>query len=356
MTYATVAASNAQRVLAYGQSRGIELARSAALPARGAPPMSARIPAARMYELWSELARASGRPEFSLELAERSRVEDLQVLGYAVVTAPSVADALLTFTRYSGLLNDSGRYELVCEERTAQLRYFAPERPSLGVRLSRETAFAQILQGLNQLTGTRVDALAMSFRHEAPGRTRAHRAYFGCAVEFGASMDCLTFRRELLEAIPPSAHAQVWAYLCGQASTLLSELGPRPLLARVKDEVLRGLASGRLPEFGAVAASVGMSERSLRRALSAQGARYRDLIDALRRERAETLLAMTEPSITHVAFECGFADASAFTHACVRWFGRPPRAQREFARAGAALIMPARRARAHAPAAGGRSS
>jgi AraC-like DNA-binding protein len=78
---------------------------------------------------------------------------------------------------------------------------------------------------------------------------------------------------------------------------------------------------------------IGTTERTLRRNLAAASGAgsFRDLVDDARRMRAERLLKSRdsgrpgmESSITEIAFELGFSDASSFTHACRRWFGVPP--------------------------------
>jgi AraC-like DNA-binding protein len=312
----TVAASNAERVLAFGRQRGVELA---PLPAS-----TARIPAEHMYGIWSALARA-GRPELAIQIAEGTRLEDLQLLGFACMTAPTLTDALQTFVRYSALLNDSGRYELSIERQVIRVRWCSGDPLDVGTQLSRETAFAQLVASVRQLSagGPR----RVSFRHAAPANARAHRAFFDCTLQFDASFDEVLLPRALAEAEPPGANTPLWRYLCTQADALLCELAPRPLEARVREHVAQALASRRAPSLPAIAASLALSERSLRRALAGHRT-FRALVDTVRKERALQHLRRHDLSLGAIAYECGFADASAFTHACVRWFGKPPSALR----------------------------
>ncbi|HEX5656768.1 MAG TPA: AraC family transcriptional regulator ligand-binding domain-containing protein [Polyangiales bacterium] len=318
----SVAASNAQRVVAFARERGIDIAE----PAPFAMASLSRVSSARMHGIWAELAASSGKPELAIALAEHSRLEDLQLLGFALVTAPTFADALRSFVRYSALLNDSGRYELTIERQTLRMRWHAAEAPELGVRLSRETAFAQLVGGVRQLCGD-CDPLRVRFRHEAPAHTRAHRSFFGCEVEFAAPFDEVLLPRALADAQPSCANPQLWAYLCAEADQLLCELTPRSLEARVREQIAHALAAQRAPSLREVAASLGTSERTLRRALANQRS-FRQLVDDARKQRAATYLERAELSLGAVAYECGFADASAFTHACVRWFGCSPSALR----------------------------
>jgi AraC-like DNA-binding protein len=70
-----------------------------------------------------------------------------------------------------------------------------------------------------------------------------------------------------------------------------------------------------------------MSERSLRRVLESEGVRFRDLLDRARRQHAERLMARGGRSLSVIALSCGYADVSAFSHACRRWFGASPRSR-----------------------------
>jgi AraC-like DNA-binding protein len=138
--------------------------------------------------------------------------------------------------------------------------------------------------------------------------------------------DRIVFSRELSDAVPAGANPFVWAYLRTQADTQLAALAPRSLHQRVSEELARGLLHSEVREMTCIARAVGCSERTLRRALAVEGTSYRAVLDDLRRARAELLIQRGDLSVSEAAFEAGFSDASAFTHACQRWFGSAPRA------------------------------
>lgn len=153
----------------------------------------------------------------------------------------------------------------------------------------------------------------------------AHRTFFGCEIEFDAPVDRVVLPREALDVEPLGANGALWSWLCSQAESELATLAPRPLAQRVREEIRRSLAREPAPSMRSVAGTLGVSERTLRRALAEGATTFRRLTDEARRDIARSLLGREGASITRVALEAGFADASAFTHACRRWFGRPPR-------------------------------
>lgn len=93
---------------------------------------------------------------------------------------------------------------------------------------------------------------------------------------------------------------------------------------------VRVLVAQRLPSgapMAAVADDLGLSERSLRRHLAAQGVGYRELLDEVRESLARELLRgrATLP-VADLAVRLGYADATSFIVAFRRWTGTTPTA------------------------------
>lgn len=74
-----------------------------------------------------------------------------------------------------------------------------------------------------------------------------------------------------------------------------------------------------------LAAALAMHERTLQRRLKAEGTSFEVIRDDVRRELAQAYLAQRNIPLAHVAEMLGYAEASAFTRACQRWFGQAPR-------------------------------
>lgn len=315
----TIAASNARRVQRFGLSRGVSPAQVGL--ANELP--DGRVPARRMFELWTHLLAALD-PALPIQVAEASSLEDLQLLGFTLITAPTVRDGLEAFMRFSPLLSDAFGWRLSCEGRALEIRWQVRVALEPGVRISLETSIAQFVKGIRQLAGDDVDPLRVSFAHPAPRRLAAHRAFFRCQVDFDTGVYRALFPRHVLEMVPRQANRPLWSYLCSQAERAVSALGPQPLAARVRSEIADGVAAGCVPRLSELADRLGTSERSLRRQLAADAISFRKLIDEQRRERARELLSAPDASVTRVALDLGFVDSSALTHACQRWFSCPP--------------------------------
>ena len=67
-----------------------------------------------------------------------------------------------------------------------------------------------------------------------------------------------------------------------------------------------------------------LSPRTIHRRLEDEGASFRSIKDALRRDMALSRLTKTRDSIADVAADLGYADTSAFYRAFVEWTGMAP--------------------------------
>ncbi|HTN89596.1 MAG TPA: AraC family transcriptional regulator [Sorangium sp.] len=334
----TVAAGVVQRVVDHALQAGVRLdamRRATRMSLAPAEDPERRVEFDRLLDLWTYLGQTLDDPLLPIRVAQGAAIEDLHVLGFAMMTAPSVRDALDTIARYGALLTDSGRWEATTTAKRVHVRWYRTAPLTLGHRLSNETAVAQGLGCLRRIAGADLTPVEVTFRHPAPPRRAGHSAFFDCPVNFDAPHDGLSFRREILDAAPPSANRTLWEYLCRSAEALSEPLNPRSIVDAVQHQIVRALSSagGGIPSLPLVARALGTTERTLRRRLEVEGTSFRRLVEEVRRERASSLLQRATTSVTEVALQLGFADTTAFSHACQRWFGCAPRELRSCLRA-----------------------
>ena len=84
------------------------------------------------------------------------------------------------------------------------------------------------------------------------------------------------------------------------------------------------------------ARALGVHARTLQRHLKEEGTSFETIKDDLRREMAETLLAQPDVPFSHITYMLNYADTSALSRSCRRWFGETPRAHRARLAAGSA--------------------
>jgi AraC-like DNA-binding protein len=83
-----------------------------------------------------------------------------------------------------------------------------------------------------------------------------------------------------------------------------------------------------------VARRMGMSTRTLQRALAQHGLLFRRVVDEARWELAAPLVTQSDAPIDRIAEQLGYAEAKAFRRAFRRWSGVSPSDMRRAYRAG----------------------
>lgn len=98
------------------------------------------------------------------------------------------------------------------------------------------------------------------------------------------------------------------------------------LVARIVAEL--AILEDGAPPFACVAAKLGMSHRTLRRRLRAEGTSYSKILAEVRLEAALTCLTNDSITIDEIAYQLGYTEPTNFRHAFRRWTGNPPSAYR----------------------------
>ncbi|WP_199433197.1 AraC family transcriptional regulator [Qaidamihabitans albus] len=289
----------------------------------------AQVEAHQELAVVRNLLRASGADPAALGLAagQRYHATSYGIWGYAVISSGTVRDAVEVALRYVELtfvfcvpeLRDgTDLAQLCCHDEAVP----ADVRPFL---LTRD--MAAIFTLIRELLGTPLPARAVRLRLPEPADVAPYADVFGTVPEFGGESSGVVFPRELLARRMPQANEHTAALCEQQCRELLTRRRERTGVARlVRDRLLA--AEGLRSDMDSIAAGLGMTGRTLRRRLAAEGTSYRALVDEVREAFAEELLATRALSVEQIAYRLGYAEASSFIHAFNRWKGTSPRASR----------------------------
>jgi AraC-like DNA-binding protein len=101
-----------------------------------------------------------------------------------------------------------------------------------------------------------------------------------------------------------------------------------PIHRLFKKELSALIAGGR-PKIENTARHFGMPVRTMQRRLQEAGLTYSELLDEVRYDAACRKLKTCRMSVSAIAKELGFTDASNFSRAFQRWSGMPPSKYRD---------------------------
>jgi AraC-like DNA-binding protein len=306
-----------------------QLARDAGIDlARLADP-DARVPVADDLALWNVLSR---RP-MGLDIGERFTLAETGVVGFAMLHGHTVREALAWMQRYRALLHPA--LVPAIEERSTpagELLIFSKPVPPPFQHL-REPVYAQaasIVASLRGLTGRpQLYARYVAFPMTRPNDAERQEQWFACPVSWGGPLMELAFDASVLELTLPLANPNLSSYLARRADELHAALPSETTDAdRVRREVAALLAFGE-PAVADVAKRLAMSVRTLHRRLQDESTSFSAIVESLRRERAELLLADATTSASQVAMLLGYAEPATFFRAFRRWTGMTPSTWRQ---------------------------
>ncbi|MFF0608167.1 helix-turn-helix transcriptional regulator [Nocardia tengchongensis] len=108
--------------------------------------------------------------------------------------------------------------------------------------------------------------------------------------------------------------------------------GPdRSMTTRVRSAIDRAFLESHA-DIDTVARMITVHERTLQRALAAEGTTFTAVLDEARRDAAHRLLCQTDLPMSRITTLIGLREQSALTRAVRRWYGQTPQQLRSAAR------------------------
>jgi AraC-like DNA-binding protein len=308
---------------------GEEFLRAACIEAEQLQAVEARLSRAELNRIFELAMDLLGDPALGLHCAEELRGGAFVPISELLTHAATLRRAFETLARFQRLLSDEPSFELVEHEDVATVRCLRAGAKSLRVqRFSAEMRLTNYLR-LIRTFSLRARPERVSFEFAAPRYRREYSRVFEDTERFDQPFTGIAFDRALLDVPSPHKDEEVHEALRTIAERRIMRLAHRvPYGLRVR-RLLEQRGAARRLDMQSVARSLGLSVRSLRRRLTAEGTSYHAVEDEALAVFAKHLLRDERRTIQETAYEMGFSDTSTFHRAFKRWTGTTPSAYRE---------------------------
>lgn len=279
----------------------------------------------------ANLVRGLRNPSgLGIEAGTRFRLTSYGLWGFALISSPTLSSAIrvgFQFGELSFSLSETssrvvdGELQLIFEPLgiPPDLRRFTIERDAAGVQtLHRD------------LLATPVPLPRVSFTFPAPPAETLplYEEIFGVRPDFDAQENIVAFDSTLADLPLPQANEHTEALALQHCRDLLERRRARTGVAgQVRDILVEHV--GAPPGPAAIAATLHVSERTLRHHLAREDTSYRALLDEVRERLSEELLVAQGLPVAEIANRLGYVEVSSFSQAFRRWKGIGPRAFRQ---------------------------
>ena len=286
----------------------------------------AEIEATQEIQLIRNLLSTLGHPpELGLEAGQRYRLTTYGLWGYAVLSSPTLGDAIHLTRRMLNQTFSLTRNVAVQEGDQIIITHMDEHLPP-DVRqfiIDRDRAAITVLQ--REILGRPLSYTAFEMKHSEPdaGMAARYTDWIGTRPTFGCAQHRSIFPAALMSEPLPQAEPHT-ARLCEEMCRKLVEArsSRTGVAAAVRDRLLR--TPGHIPDMEEISTEMHMTSRTLRRHLTAEGATFRALLEEVRSTLATELMANARLTHAEIAQRLGYADVTTFIEAFRRWKGVPP--------------------------------
>lgn len=277
---------------------------------------------------YRRLLTLSQDPALGLKLGKAYRLENYGLLGYALLSAQTLGEALKIAKDFGPLSFSHFELDYMIEKDEASIimRLNKPLDNQL-MTLYEDRDCTAIIYGSVMALGRSFPIKHIDLMHEKPRDTSAYIETFQCPIKFGQAQMRIYFSTDILTIPMPLRDPETSKYCRQQCQQLLTEIScHQTLSSQIKHHLTQ--ANNGLPSFQDISEILEIPERSLRRKLAEEGYKFQHLLNEVRYEKAKNLLA-TNLSLSDIALRLSYSEAGNFSHAFKRWSGRSPKAFRE---------------------------
>lgn len=293
------------------------------------------LPLNAVAQLFEEASLAAKDPALSIRFARSFPVGGTGVLGYLFVNSRTVADAMRTVARYVPLLGVPQKMHFEEGPQGGVLWWRWPDGVKSPLSQFGMCATALLTMRLRMITN-KPDWQPLKVEIQgAPINSPFVSEVFGTNVHFLSGRNAIYVDAETMVQPISDAEPDLRAVLESYGERMIAELPPPTagLLEQTRAAVDTLMPERRISLYD-VARYLNISPRTLQSRLASQASKtFEEVLNDVRKSRAEQLLKTSNVTMTEIALQLGFSELSAFTRAAQRWFGRTPSAQRQFLRA-----------------------
>lgn len=275
--------------------------------------------------IWEEARELFGRPFLHIELELMIPPGAFGSLEFFSITAASLGEAIIAHSKYTDLWNTLFKVSTLRRPHEVEV-YFASSDPFYDLDdLMLEFSVCAILRRLRPQCKKPMVITALNFAHPRTSRIADYEQAFGVIPNFECEQNSVIFPIDTWTTGLYSSNASLHQHL----GLYLEELGRHfrgthsDIIGRVRHYVFTNIGECEI-SIGEASKFLGLSPRSLQRALRERDTTFSAVIDEVKQSFALKWVREEKVDFGEIAARLGFNDQSAFLKAYRRWTGSTP--------------------------------
>ncbi len=243
--------------------------------------------------------------------------------GLAVMTSPTLYDAIMLFKRYVEL--ELPFFIFDYQEQGDQIRVEILGTDAIEANLQFHLEYIVVAEAINFAYALQDDSdLEIHCSYPAPPYASQYQEILGREVIFDSDFTGACFHRKHLSVAMPDANHASHLMLLKSLEEKREQRADDRSMQEIVIEYLQTRATG-YPDQETVARELNVSARKLRYRLKEENTCYKTIVADLKKREAFRYLR-EGMSVTQVALELGYEDPSNFSRAFRKWYGVSPSA------------------------------
>lgn len=281
----------------------------------------ARVPSEKMSRFYSIVGRVTDDAAIGLRLAERLTPGSMHALGYSLFASRTLLSFFNRCARFFRLISHAADASI--ELRDDRLVYVLKLREDMPA-LRQDAFIATVLRFARMVYRSSFTPMLVRMRRPEPKETSAQfDDFFCCPIEYGCDQLEMHVSKADYEQALRGANSEIVRHHDQIAMEYIARFDDQQIIPRIQSTIVRMLPDGDV-SVEAVAADLGMGNRSLQRQLQNEGTTFNGVLDDIRRYLAIRYLRAGRHSIKEISYLLGYSDPSNFSRAFRRLAGQSP--------------------------------
>ena len=260
-------------------------------------------------------------PFIGIALGSEYKISNLGILGYAALSADTLAKSRDLFAKYQVL--DDRIFSSTNHLRGGNWYSEIRDTFLLGdvIRFAVEEFVSQTIELATSLTNRPFPIRELHVTYPPPADLAPYNRRFNCPLHFNQPRNIVVFDVDRLHDPISLANEEVFVLCERQCQLLMSGRKDGDTLSnRIRNYLIKN--PGEFPTLEKLANRLNLSSRTLRRRLIGENITYQQILDETRRELALQYLQYTSLTPKEISFHLGYSNVSNFRRAFKLWTGK----------------------------------